>query len=700
MSRNRTSNPVYYQVPLLQVSQFFGRETQLEELEAAIQKKRHLLRQVTVILGMGGQGKTQLALKYCEHAWKACHFQAIFWLDASNMETLLSSYENIATKLLDEKASIRGGSFDISVAKAAIARLTIPWLMVLDNFDNPDQMPNLIDLLPFGPEKYGAALVTSRHLHSARLGDAICLDQMAEIEALDLFFSRLGYERNENNLAEAKKLIDQFGHLPLAIDQAAAYIKARNLNLAFFDKKYRESSKTAMWSDLPSFWEYKKRNCNTGLDIPASIAVTFDFSLKDIQEHTEGVGDLLSFFAFFNRLNLSEELCAVAIDAEIHHQGQMLWTCTCLTDDRWDSLKFQDILVELQSLSLVLNIQLDTEYATFTVHPMIVEWLLLRLTAAQRATFAKLALDTIAAILHKEAVNLDSMLFARRQWLLTHLDAVWGAFGSSPAGANLQSVSTDTIVVLASSFANFGRYTQAEALYQHCVARLHNQQNNPEPKIETRMFDLYDALGLCYMNTVDYDSSVNFFTKAVELKASVLGPDHPLTLNSMQSVGNIHRRLQKYKESSEMLEHVMARTKDVHGPESHAHLTAANNLALVYRCQGRLDEAVQLGRQTLESKLRCKGAESISTLTTMQCLGGIYRDLGDHRTAERVYSSALKGQESLLGMMNARTLHCASQLEKLYRSQGRLEDAGRMREKMNGDLGMTILRASRYGTDD
>jgi hypothetical protein len=103
--------------------------------------------------------------------------------------------------------------------------------------------------------------------------------------------------------------------------------------------------------------------------------VTFEFSLQDIQRHTEGVGDLLSVFAFFNRLNLSEELCAVTSKDGVHYSDRISWACACSTEGRWDSLKFQDILVELQSLSLVKNIELGSGYATFTVHPIITEWL-------------------------------------------------------------------------------------------------------------------------------------------------------------------------------------------------------------------------------------------------------------------------------------------------------------------------------------
>jgi hypothetical protein len=85
------------------------------------------------------------------------------------------------------------------------------------------------------------------------------------------------------------------------------------------------------------------------------------------------------------------------------------------------------------------------------------------------------------------------------------------------------------------------------------------------------------------MNKVDYPSSASFYTKAVGLTISVLGSDHPLTLNSMRAVGTVYWRLKKYDESSEMLENVLARMKDVYGSESAEYLNTANNLALMYR---------------------------------------------------------------------------------------------------------------------
>ncbi|KAJ5714451.1 uncharacterized protein N7483_011632 [Penicillium malachiteum] len=301
---------------------------------------------------------------------------------------------------------------------------------------------------------------------------------------------------------------------------------------------------------------------------------------------------------------------------------------------------------------------------------MITEWLFLRFTppTPQRTVFAKMALETMANVLYKKTVNIDSI-----------------AFGPLSASAHLDSVSTDTIVVLASSFAYFERYTQAEALYQHCMARFHGHQNSPEPQTETQLFELYDALGFCYMNKVDYPSSESFYTKAVGLKTSILGPDHPLTLNSMHDVGTVYRGLQKYNESSEMLEHVQTKMKDVHGPESNAYLNTANNLALVYRWLSRAPP-------------RGNGARPKDP--GEQCLGSIYRDLGDDSSAERLYSSALSTQEKLLGIMHASTLRTASQLEKLYRRQGKTEDADKIWDKIQGILGMAILQAPQYGTDD
>jgi hypothetical protein len=124
----------YYQVPSLQVPRFFGRENALHDVDTAIDQNRQCIRQITVILCMGGQGKTQLALEYCHRAWAT---EAIFWLDASSRESLLSSNEKFTGKLIGMESTLESINSTASFAKDAIARLKVPWLLVLDDFECP-----------------------------------------------------------------------------------------------------------------------------------------------------------------------------------------------------------------------------------------------------------------------------------------------------------------------------------------------------------------------------------------------------------------------------------------------------------------------------------------------------------------------------------------------------------------------------------
>ena len=90
--------------------------------------------------------------------------------------------------------------------------------MVFDNYDQPSEFRNITTYLPQG--EAGAILFTSRHVDSERLGVAIRVTRMTENEGLDLLLRQSRQERNDDNAAEGKKIVQKLGYLPLAIDQA------------------------------------------------------------------------------------------------------------------------------------------------------------------------------------------------------------------------------------------------------------------------------------------------------------------------------------------------------------------------------------------------------------------------------------------------------------------------------------------------
>jgi hypothetical protein len=131
------------------VGKFIGRETQLVEISSFF-SANHITRPRSLILhALGGQGKSQIALEYC-HRWKET-YHGIFWINASSEATVIQSYVQIAAKLTS--VSLRGldeAEADIRLVKSRLEGWSERWLLLFDNYDEPDKFPTVKRFLPSG----------------------------------------------------------------------------------------------------------------------------------------------------------------------------------------------------------------------------------------------------------------------------------------------------------------------------------------------------------------------------------------------------------------------------------------------------------------------------------------------------------------------------------------------------------------------
>jgi hypothetical protein len=119
--------------------------------------------------------------------------------------------------------------------------------------DNPEDLPGIVDFFP--ASRHGSILITSRHAGSKELGQSIELDRMEKEEALQLLLHSSGGDTDELDAAE--EILSLLGNLPLAIDQARAYVSKRQLHLRAFVTKY-ETRKQSVMQETPRFWQYRR----------------------------------------------------------------------------------------------------------------------------------------------------------------------------------------------------------------------------------------------------------------------------------------------------------------------------------------------------------------------------------------------------------------------------------------------------------
>jgi NB-ARC domain-containing protein len=152
-----------------------AREEELAEIHRTLRSDGS--RRTVILHGLGGIGKTQLAVAYAKR--QKDNYSGIFWINIKDEDSLKRSFAKVAKQILREHPSAsRLGSVDINenideVVDAVKAWLSLPnntrWLMIYDNYDNPklpgNTDPAAVDIRKFIPESYqGSVIITTRSL--------------------------------------------------------------------------------------------------------------------------------------------------------------------------------------------------------------------------------------------------------------------------------------------------------------------------------------------------------------------------------------------------------------------------------------------------------------------------------------------------------------------------------------------------------
>ncbi|MFE2888519.1 caspase family protein, partial [Streptomyces sp. NPDC059272] len=184
----------------------------------------------TVLGGMGGVGKTQLAAQYARTVWNHGDVDILLWVTAVNRSAIVSAYASAAVQLLS--ADISNPEDAAHTFLAYLHSRAVRWLVVLDSLADP---ADIRDLWPPATE-HGRTIVTTRRRDAALLGNAhmINIDVFAPSEAFEYVTNVLAvYGRAEPD-DDVNALAEDLGFLPLALSQAAAYIADTDTSCAAY----------------------------------------------------------------------------------------------------------------------------------------------------------------------------------------------------------------------------------------------------------------------------------------------------------------------------------------------------------------------------------------------------------------------------------------------------------------------------------
>jgi tetratricopeptide (TPR) repeat protein len=528
-----------------------------------------------------------------------------------------------------------------------------------------------------------------------------------------------GYDSHnvEQHSGAASSIVTRLGGLALAIDQAAAYIRYKQMpldRLGEFMTTYEAQQQKVLSYTPPNFWEYGTMQIHGEAEQNKAISAftTWEMSFQQLKVGNESrkkdVAHFLTLSAFFDPIKIGEAMFHhywaaghrqlewmhiwgavdnIEGDKEINDEDNI--SSSEGSGDGWDSDRFWEVITKLHDLSLLQSISsgVGGEGASFSLHPLIRDWLQLRANAEKRCKYIEEAIEVVSRNI--VAYERQSVTLEQKRLLMAHIDTSISndrrfSKPESRLGHNIVNCSK------ASSFAHFyhsqGRYGAAEGLYGLVIRTQKGVIGEEHTDTLTSTNDLATLL----RDKGKYEQAEEMLRQALELRKTVLGQEHPDTLTSINNLATVMRYQGKVDQAEEMLRQALELREMVLGQEHPDTLTSMDNLATVRWSQGKYKQAEEMHRQALELRKTVLGQEHPDTLSSMNNLATTMRYQGKYEQAEEMLRQALELRGTVLGQEHPNTLKSMNNLANVLRSQGKYEQA----EKMHGqalELRETVL---------
>ncbi|KAL7920230.1 hypothetical protein ACQKWADRAFT_322406 [Trichoderma austrokoningii] len=300
-------------VPFARNKHFVGREQELATLRewSASEDSCHNM----AVFGLGGVGKTQLALEFAYRTKERNPKCSVFWVPAIDNLAFEQAYMQIGRNCNVPGIDAKEADVKQLVKDALSDKRIGPWLMIIDNADDSAMVfwqstegelfaLTLADYLPSNP--YGSVLFTTRNRKVAvkqAASNIICLEMMGPDEAQDLLKRSLIRQDILSDVAAAMELLDLLGFLPLAIIQAAAYINENDTTIDEYTSLY-DDNETEVMKVLSEDFDVQGRYDAA----KNSIATTWLISLSQINRTNPTAIEFLSFMACMTNQNIHQSL--------------------------------------------------------------------------------------------------------------------------------------------------------------------------------------------------------------------------------------------------------------------------------------------------------------------------------------------------------------------------------------------------------
>ncbi len=485
-----------WNVPYRRNPYFIGQGSILTQLDTTLNANNAAAStQPQAISGLGGIGKTQIALEYAyrhEHAYRA-----ILWVQADTRDALISGFSKLAGLLSLPEKDAQDQQLMVEAVKHWLETHE-QWLLILDNADD---LALLDEFLP--RRSTGHILLTTRAQYAGTFAHSIEVEPMEAAEGSLLLLRRVRVlapnapldQAREADRAEASEIVQELGGLPLALDQAAAYIEETKCGLSGYLVRYQAERTTLLQRRGKLIREHLE-----------PVATTWSLSFAKVEGANPAAADLLRLCAFLHPDVIPEELLREGAPPFVPSLKMLVNNTTA----------FDEAIASLRAYSLVRRLP---ETSTLSMHRLVQAVLKDAMNKSQQRQWAKRAVHSVNQLFpYVEFANwpqCDRYLLHAQScaalidtWNFTFLEA---ARLLNQAGTYLQAR---------------GRYGEVEPFYQRALAIREQQLGQDHPHTASSL----NNLAMLYYTQGKYAEAEPLLQRALAICEQQLGTDHPDTV--------------------------------------------------------------------------------------------------------------------------------------------------------------------------
>ncbi len=421
-----------------------------------------------VIVGLGGIGKTQIANEYAYQFGN--EYQIIWWINSETPELLANEYSNLAKKL---------DYIDENLNQDTLIRLTkerlennSQWLLIFDNANNVEELFKYIPQM-----SDGHVIITSRNPNWSEIGKEIPLDVFRKDEAVSFLLKRSGQTDTE----VAGKLAEDLGYLPLALEQAAAYISSKGKSISEYLKLFY-AYQIKIFEGKPKTLLYSE-----------TVATTWKISFENIRNTFPEALEILNILAFLYSSDIPIDLVKKSIEFLPDKYKDVLL----------DQLKFDEAIEDLLKYSLI-----SIANENISIHRLVQSVIKTNLSDEDRKYWIDIVFNTVNKEFIFDRQSIEERIkvekiYSHAQKVLRHIEEI--------------NIISEEIIEF---IRKLGIYSYEKAMYNESLTYLKSiVKINQDLCIlnEYDNVDIYFFIGQIYITLEDNINAIKYLNKSLDL---------------------------------------------------------------------------------------------------------------------------------------------------------------------------------------